>query len=98
MVKKNFTKGIEVFFGEEHCRNKKIVTVDSSDSSSEKRATFIIDSALLEKLKALAYWERKTAKTILKQSLETFFLSKGNQYINDALDHYRVQNERIESE
>lgn len=40
--------------------------------SQETRATFILDIETLEKIKALAYWERKQIKTTIAEALETY--------------------------
>ena len=86
MAKKNFSKGINAFFDS----TEKAENGESLVDKIEKRATFIINSDQLEKIKAIAFWERKTAKAILKQSLEEFFSTKGDRYIKEALNHYRV--------
>ncbi len=36
---------------------------------NETRATFIINEELLEKLKSIAYWERKTIKIVINAAL-----------------------------
>jgi len=41
-----------------------------------KRATFIVRREHLEKIKALAYWERVTATELVDQALETYLKGK----------------------
>jgi len=41
-----------------------------------KRATFIVRRDHLEKIKALAYWERVTATELLDRALETYLKGK----------------------
>ena len=40
------------------------------------RATFILRSDYLEKIKALAYWERKKVKEVVDQVLEVYLKGK----------------------
>lgn len=49
------------------------VVVDTTEDGTregEKRATFIVRKDLLEKVKALAYWERVAIKDVLEAALE----------------------------
>jgi len=41
-----------------------------------RRATFIVKEPLLEKLKDIAYWERKTIKEVINNLLEGYLKSK----------------------
>ncbi len=51
---------------------KKEITKTSQIGTKEKetRATFIVNEDLLEKMKALAYWDRVLIKDIINQALE----------------------------
>ncbi len=40
------------------------------------RATFIVKKDHLEKVKALAYWERKLVKEVVNEAFETFLKKK----------------------
>ena len=40
------------------------------------RATFILKKNHLEKLKALAYWERKTIKEVMDEALSSYLKEK----------------------
>ena len=40
------------------------------------RATFILRKNHLEKLKALAYWERRTIKEVIDEALESYLKEK----------------------
>jgi hypothetical protein len=40
------------------------------------RATFILKKHHLEKIKELAYWERKTIKEVLDEALESYLKEK----------------------
>jgi len=53
------------------------------DKSSQKglrngwtRATFILRNDYLEKIKALAYWERKKVKEVIDEALEAYLKGK----------------------
>ena len=43
------------------------------------RATFILRKNHLEKLKALAYWERKTIKEVMDEALSSYLKGKNLQ-------------------
>lgn len=45
------------------------------------RATFILKEDLIDKLKAVAYWERMTIKDVLQDALEEYFKDKNIQAI-----------------
>jgi hypothetical protein len=84
MSKKDFTGGFNSLLGEgplqkkETRGRKKIVTREISKSSQEgtkegeTRATFIVREDYLEKLKALAYWERCMLKEEVDKILREF--------------------------
>jgi hypothetical protein len=40
------------------------------------RATFILRKNHLEKLKELAYWERRTIKEVIDEALESYLMEK----------------------
>lgn len=80
MSKKNFTGGLGSLLGEMPEKTKrgrpktqnKIVTKSSQEGTKENetRATFIINEELLEKLKAIAYWDRVLIKEVINTSLQ----------------------------
>jgi hypothetical protein len=56
-------------------RTTKLVTIKASQKGLKKgwtRATFILRSDYLEKIKALAYWERKKIKEVVDEFLEVY--------------------------
>jgi hypothetical protein len=69
-------------------RVKKEVSGDRT-SEGETRATFIIEELLLNRLKAIAYWERKQIKAVLKEALDLFIKEKGEAYVEHALEEQR---------
>jgi len=79
MSKKNFTGGLSSLLGDQPDKPKrgrpvtqtKEITKSSQEGTKENetRATFIINEELLEKLKAIAYWDRVLIKDVINTSL-----------------------------
>ncbi len=79
MSKKNFTGGLNSLLGDQTDKPKrgrpvtqtKEITKSSQEGTKENetRATFIINEELLEKLKAIAYWDRVLIKDVINASL-----------------------------
>jgi hypothetical protein len=79
MSKKNFTGGLNSLLGDQIDKPKrgrpvtqtKEITKSSQEGTKENetRATFIINEELLDKLKAIAYWERVLIKDVINSSL-----------------------------
>jgi hypothetical protein len=79
MSKKNFTGGLSSLLGDQTDKPKrgrpvtqtKEITKSSQEGTKENetRATFIINEDLLEKLKAIAYWDRVLIKDVINTSL-----------------------------
>ena len=80
MSKKNFTGGLNSLLGDQPERPKrgrpvtqtKEITKSSQEGTKENetRATFIINEDLLEKLKAIAYWDRVLIKDVVNTALQ----------------------------
>lgn len=80
MSKKNFTGGLNSLLGDLPEKPKKgrpvtqtkEITKSSQEGTKENetRATFIVNEELLEKLKAVAYWERRMIKEVIASALE----------------------------
>jgi len=80
MSKKNFTGGLDSLLGNQPEKPKrgrpvtqtKEITKSSQEGTKEgeTRATFIVKEGLLEKLKAIAYWERILIKEVVTSALE----------------------------
>ena len=93
MTKKSFAQGIDAFFGKtdsEIEEPKKLKEIPKK--KTEQRATFILNVDQLEIIKAMAYWERKTAKLVLKEAIDQFISMKGENQIRQAINHYRSNN------
>ena len=90
MAKKNFTGGLNSLLGDQPEKPKrgrpvtqtKEITKSSQEGTKEKetRATFIVNEELLEKLKAIAYWDRKLIKEVVDTALQ------------DRVDKYEKKN------
>ena len=80
MSKKDFTGGLNSLLGEQPDSPKrgrpvtqtKEITKSSQEGTKEKetRATFIVNEDLLEKLKAIAYWDRALIKDVVNTALQ----------------------------
>ena len=82
MSKKNFTGGLSSLLGEQPEKetrgrpktSTREITKSSQEGTkvNETRATFIVNESLLEKLKALAYWDRVLIKDVVNQALSDY--------------------------
>jgi hypothetical protein len=80
MSKKNFTGGLSSLLGDQPEKPKvgrpvtqfKEITKSSQEGTKENetRATFIVNEELLEKLKAIAYWDRLLIKDVINTALQ----------------------------
>ena len=80
MSKKSFTGGLGSLLGDQPNKPKrgrpvtqtKEITKSSQEGTKENetRATFIVDEALLDKLKAIAYWDRVLIKEVINSALQ----------------------------
>jgi len=90
MSKKNFTGGLNSLLGDQPDKPKrgrpvtqtKEITKSSQEGTKENetRATFIINEELLDKLKAIAYWDRVLIKDVINTALQ------------DRVDKYEEKN------
>jgi hypothetical protein len=79
-MKKDFKGGLSSLLGEQPEKLKrgrpvtqeKEITKSSQEGTKENetRATFIINEELLEKLKAIAYWDRLQIKEVVNKALK----------------------------
>lgn len=79
MSKKNFTGGLNALPGDNDKPKRgrpktstREITKSSQEGTKEKetRATFIVNEELLDKLKAIAYWDRKLIKEVVDTALQ----------------------------
>lgn len=90
MSKKNFTGGLNSLLGDQPEKPKRgrpktstrEITKSSQEGTKDKetRATFIINEELLDKLKAIAYWDRVLIKDVVNTALQ------------DRVDKYEEKN------
>jgi hypothetical protein len=98
MSKKNFTGGLSSLLGDQPDKPKrgrpitqtKEITKSSQEGTkkNETRATFIVDEDLLDKLKAIAYWERVLIKDVVNRALRDAI----TKYTNDVGDIKPIPN------
>ena len=82
MAKKDFTGGLSSLLGEQPDKPKagrprtqfKEVKKSSEEGTleGETRATFIVKESLLDKVKAVAYWDRLKIKDVVDTALEEY--------------------------
>jgi predicted translin family RNA/ssDNA-binding protein len=82
MSKKNFTGGLNSLLGDQADKPKrgrpvtqtKEITKSSQEGTKENetRATIIINEELLDKLKAIAYWDRVLIKDVVNTALQEY--------------------------
>ena len=82
MSKKTFSGGLSSLLGDKTKRAGSVVkkTAEKTTTASikkgllpgETRATFIVNEEILEKLKAVAYWERTMIKEVVAGALQEF--------------------------
>ena len=82
MAKKDFTGGLSSLLGEQPDKPKvgrprtqfKELKKSSEEGTieGETRATFIVKESLLEKVKAVAYWDRILMKDVINTALEEY--------------------------
>ena len=82
MSKKDFKGGLDSLLGEQKEKPKrgrpktstKVITKTSQEGTKENetRATFIVGEELLDKLKAIAYWDRSLIKEVVSTALKEY--------------------------
>ena len=101
--RKSFGSGIDAIFGaatadpeekivEEPVEKKTPEKVTKKASSLETRTTLRLEVDVLEKMRAVAYWERKPMKKVLSEALEAYFVGKGDPYMKAAMDSFIENN------
>jgi len=80
MSKKNFSGGLDSLLGDSKKKpgrpktSTRKVEKTSQEGTKEKetRATFIVNEDSLEKLKAIAYWDRKLIKEVVDEAIQDY--------------------------
>jgi len=104
MSKKNFKGGLNSLIEDAGTLDRVRSQVDSYDQNKgtsrktktsqigtiegETRATFIVQEELLEKIKAIAFWNRKQIKDIVNKAFETYIGSKDPKELKQAISAY----------
>lgn len=94
--KKDFSQGIDAIFGGSDepspAQATPVVLKDKVDDA-EVRTTVVLSERLMERAKAVAFWERKAFKDLFSEALESLLKSKeceyGEGYVTTALESYR---------
>lgn len=93
MAKKNFTGGIDSLFQysakegtKEKIENKEKLT------PSYSRTTLIVNNDTYEKIKAIAYWERKAIKDLIDESLNNILSKYTNEELSKMLNAHKLSN------
>jgi len=70
---KDFSKGMDSLVTGSESKKvpvKEVKTTNKEKEVAERQVTFIIKESIHEKLKAVAYWDRKKIKEVVNQMLE----------------------------
>ena len=100
MAGKSFKGGMDSLLGETGAKRGRPRTIikevtktsQLGTKKNETRATFIVDEDQLEKIKALAFWDRTSIKEILRDALEGYIDGKKKD-LPKALEEYKARNE-----
>ena len=103
MTKKDFKTGLNTLLGDtgtaaaqptEEKQSRKEITKTTQEGTyeGEIRATFILNEAKLEKLKALAYWERTKQKDLIDQAIDMLLKSKDPELLERAINEFQKVN------
>jgi len=93
MVRKNFAEGIEAVLGggktQVKPKNISLKNEKKEEKIAEVKTSINMDPILLEKLRALVFWERSTLKIELEEAIELYIRAKGKDTLDQALKHFR---------
>lgn len=84
MSKKSFVKGLNDVLGDKK-KEKDVQSNLSKKVKKEIARTFILNSELIEEIKAIAYWERRLIKEVTNEALK------------DYVERYKEKNGEIKS-
>ncbi len=102
MGKKSFVEGIDAVLKETSARRssfdndqiKKPVTEEDyktpkSQKRKQERTSVIVSDDVLEKLKAIVFWERSTLKREVENAIIHYLSSMDSKRVEDAVVNYR---------
>jgi hypothetical protein len=73
MARKSFKSGIDEILG--ISENKNTEKFADKEKTDESRTSIVVKSQYLNKLKSIAYWERKTLKNITDEAFDFYIQS-----------------------
>ena len=89
MSKKEFSSGIDSLFDNSSNNKKETVQINQdSNNINIVRTTILLDYEIYNKIKALAFWERKTIKVIIEDSLINILSNYEEEKLNEILEFY----------
>jgi len=93
MSKKNFSGSIDSLFQ----KNEQEPIKEPNDKSKleeteSTRTTIIVNIATYDKIKAIAYWERKSIKVIIEKAFQQILRQYSNENLQDILESYKRSN------
>ncbi len=77
---------------EKQSRKEITKTTQEGTYEGEIRATFILNEAKLEKLKALAYWERKRQKDLIDKAIDLLLQSVDPELLEKSVNEFQKVN------
>jgi hypothetical protein len=90
MAKKNFSGGIDsLFTSPKSEEEKKPDAVSDENEVEQTRTTLIVNIDTYEKIKAIAYWERKAIKDIVEKSFNLALNLYTSEEVTQMLESYK---------
>ncbi|NGX51413.1 MAG: hypothetical protein K1060chlam2_01279 [Chlamydiae bacterium] len=89
MAKKNFSAGIDAVLGNRISPTQRPKKLETVEDILEERTSIMLQSELLERLRAMAFWERSTIKTEVENAIKRYLNEKGDTIVEKALKHFR---------
>ncbi len=93
MAKKNFSGGIDSLFQGSQKDVKGEDKMPKENKRSEcSRTTLIVNTGSYEKIRAVAYWERKSIKDIIEKGFNLTLIQYSTEELKEMVEHYRKSN------
>lgn len=90
MAKKNFSGGIDSLFkSPNHEFKKEKNPNEDKDLIEFTRTTLILNIGTYEKIKALAYWKRKSIKDVIENSFNQTLMKYSIDELKEMVEFYR---------
>lgn len=88
MAKKSFKQGIDAIFSSSTDDKEEKQSNESNFRQEQIRTSFILEKALFEKIKAVAFWERITITKLIKKSIHEYLDRQDEKEIEKAIHIY----------